>query len=439
MRDIYGLSLRSAPDMKSGFSVLLGRFFRGKVLDIVAVLALTVSVQGIVVGGQFLFAFVAKPEELGVIRLLESAFAIALLASSCGMPSVVFREAALSAGVAGRIALIVQASILTSLVVGVVLLAGGALYAVTGWGVTGHAWAVLIAMTGVLWPANVARIAVSAAQGAQMARMIWRKLLVYSCAAVTVLFFLAQMYGINGWVIGRYTVEFGLAILTVRAMSAGSRKENGAMVSAFGGIRGLFWLGATANFAFLIRAVSDNLPILLLKAGGGVPEQLGWYGFAGLAMFVPTLLLSVLLQEKLPTLVLSIERREEFDLRLAELLRRLLWGAALSAGLMFVLSLLLYSRLIFTNYATAASAMFLLGVSLPFRAVVLTAGGAAVAHGRYAISSILAMTEIVVLLACSLAGFVDTAAKMAFAVFVSAIFSAVVATMLIGYFRRKVR
>ena len=405
--------------------------------DVAAVFAVTASVQGVVVVSQFLVAFAIKPEQLGLIRWLESAFAIALLATSCGMPSVAFREAALRPSTANRISLMARAAVLTSLAVTLVLLVAVAADFTVEQVSSAPGWATLIVMTGALWPANVARVGVAIVQGGQLSKSVWGRLAAFSSVAIALLYLITWMLGVKGWVVGRYIVEFGLAALVVHALShAGSKPEHSVAPGARD-LRDLLWIGMTANFAFLIRAISDNLPILLLRRSTlGALEQLGWYGFASLAIFMPTLILSVVMQTRLPGLVQSVGDAPAFTRKLSDVQGQLLRGAALGSGLIFVLSMLVHWKLLFAAYAPAAWPLSILGASLPFRALILTAGAAAVAHGRYAISSVLAALEIVVVSVVSFSGHASNATDMALVVFVASALSVLPALALIRSLRR---
>ena len=422
--------------MKQRLFECIERLRRSYALKFVVVLAVTVSVQGVVVVGQFLVAFAVEPDQLGLIRWLESAFAIALLASSCGMPSVTFREAALSTSPSRRFALIVRAGLVTTLSVGFVLLISIAAYFTFEQVSTSLGWVALIAMAGALWPSNVARIGVAIVQGGQLSEVVWSKLLVFSIAAAGLLFATTWLAGVNGWIFGRYFVEFGLAVLVVHQLSPRQPKLSHVLKHGFHDLRGLFWVGTTANFAFLIRAVSDHLPILLLMATLGKTAELGWYGFASLAIFMPTLLLSVLMQAKLPVLVQSVGNLANFQRNLSDLQLYLLYGAAVGACLIFALSMLIHWKFFFTDYTSSAWPLLILGASLPFRALIMTAGAAAVAHGRYAISSVLAMLEILVVLCFSFSGHANAATEMALAVLVASALSVLPAFALTQSCRR---
>ena len=403
--------------------------------EVAAVLAVTVSVQGLIVLGQFLIAFLIKPEQLGLIRWLESAFAIALLATSCGMPSVAFREAALCTSAEARIQLIAQSAVLTSATVTLLFLVASVAYISVDRASTVDEWAVLIPMAGVLWPANIARIGVAMVQGGQLSKVVWPRLLVFSGAGVGLLCGITWLTGVKGWVTGRFVIELGLALLVVHTLVPQRPRLHLLFPDRRQRLRDVFLRGSSANFAFLIRAVSDNLPILLLRATLGAQSELGWYGFASLAIFLPTLLLSVLMQAKLPGLIQSVHNHTEFRKKQSRAQTHLLIGAVFGSCLLFGLAIFLHRTTVLANYAAAALPLLILGLSLPFRALILSAGAATVAHGRYAISSVLALAEIFVVLVVWFFGAANTATEMAVAVFGASALSVLPALSLIRYCR----
>jgi len=117
--------------------------------DAGAMLVVTLSVQGIVIGSQLLAAFLVSPEVLGAIRWLESAFAILLLVASCGMPAVAFRETALCEGSFARRRLFVRAISPTLAVAFLIFFAGCWTYLVDRSLLQNGLWVWLIAATGV--------------------------------------------------------------------------------------------------------------------------------------------------------------------------------------------------------------------------------------------------------------------------------------------------
>jgi len=414
---------------------LRDRVRRSSALDVGAVLAVTISVQGLTVVAQFLIAVAVGPEQLGLIRWLESAFAIGLLATSCGMPSVVFREAALCGSAGERFRLFARAAVIASSAAGLVFVVGLGAYGTLKLLSATAAWAMLAAMTGALWPANVARIGIAMIQGGQLSRAMWPRLLTYSGAAIALLSSATWMFGVKGWVTARYVVEFGLATLVVHALAqphlelaglAGSRRD----------LQRLFRLGSSANFAFLARAISDNLPVLLLKSDLSSPSELGWYAFANLTILVPTLFLSVLMQTRLPTLVQSVHDLPEFAKQLSRTQRELLRAGGVGFCVMAGLAFLLHWKVALADYTNAAWPLVILGATLPFRALILTAGSAAVAQGRYAISSILAFTEIAIVMVAALGGRANTATEMASAVLGASALSMLPALALIRFSRK---
>ena len=400
--------------------------------DVGVLLAVTISVQGLVIGGQLLVAFVVSPEELGAIRWLESAFAILLIAASCGIPSIAFREAALCSGPVARSRLFRRSVFLPLVLALLVIFVGTASY--FRWASEFHddAWLYLLAASGVLLPANTARVGIAIIQGAQVARLYWRWLVVVTLVGVAVLVGGGFLHGLRGWIAGRYLVEFGLAMFVAIALIRRDRQHE--LDSVFGihsSWQALFKVGASANLALMTRVLSDNLPILLLKAYALRQVELGWFGFAGLILFAPLLLMSVLMHHFLPSLVMLHKEPEAFRYTLGNTNKALMLCAVLGALCVAFFALLIHF-VASQSYADSAPAILLLAVTLPFRARIMTAGSALVAHGQYGTALALNLLEVVAMLILMAVFKADTATTMAAVVLCNTIISAVVFAVLIN-------
>ena len=399
--------------------------------DAGAMLVVTLSVQGIVIGSQLLAAFLVSPEVLGAIRWLESAFAILLLVASCGMPAVAFRETALCEGSFARRRLFVRAISPTLAVAFLIFFAGCWTYLVDRSLLQNGLWVWLIAATGVLFPANVARVGIAMIQGAQLARSYWLSLMIIALAGTTVLVWAAFAYGIKGWVAGRYAVECALAIFVIiiffRQISGSNRDSQRNL-----GLRSLLGFGVAANFALTIRAFCDNLPILLLKSGATTPMDLGFFGFASLLLFAPLLLMSVFMQLHTPKLVALHRQPKEFRGELSHLRNMLL-----TCGGLGLLSMALFAMVlrfvVESAYEGAALAMFILAGTLPFRAIIMTSGAALVACGRYGTSSIITFLEVMFIVVIAVLAEVTTANAMATTVLSASVASALLAVLFIQW------
>lgn len=399
--------------------------------DAGAVLAVTVSVQGIVIGSQFLAAFLVSPEELGAIRWLESAFVILLLVASCGMPSVAFREAALCEDSSARRHLFVKA-VWPTLAFGFLIVMSGCLvYLVAPSMFDGGLWVMLLVASGVILPANVARVGIAMIQGAQVARSYWHMLLVLAFVGIALLVWATFSHGIQGWIVGRYVEEGGLALFVATVFLRRVSGLNCDFQRSFSA-RSLLRFGVAANFALIIRAFCDSLPILLLKSSAIRPVELGLFGFAGLLLFAPLLLMSVFMQLHTPKLVVLHRQPRQFKEALGHMRNVLLTCAGF--GVLAIALFGLGLRFIVTSaYAESVSAIFMLAGTLPFRAVIMTGGAALVACGRNGTSSIVTFSEIIVIVIMVILVEIGTASAMAALVLSASIASAFLAVFFIHW------
>jgi hypothetical protein len=384
-----------------------------------SLLALTLSIQGLPIAGQLLVAFLVGPTTLGDIRWLESVFSILLLATSCGMPSLVFRRSALLVRSDMSLSFAVVALALTALV-GVVVLLGGGLIALAGLFPnlpTQHLYLILIATT--VLPANAIRILVAHAQGAKVTKNIHLQVLIFSSISILVLASLTLLFKTNGWVIARLTLEFTLAVIIWRLLRQLKPSSARLEIPTFKAIFEIGSKGVGPNYAFLVRALADNLPILVLYKLVSVDEEAGLYSFATLLIFGPMLLLSTVMQAELPRLIQSTVERSAFEKCCNLAARKLFKITAAGVLSMFLIGLLLHLSDYMIRYTGSAMPLILLAVGLPARAFLLLAGGAAVARGWFAISSSISFVEILIIVCVIVSGLVHDASSMALGVAIS--------------------
>jgi hypothetical protein len=406
--------------------------------DSTAVFIVTVSVQGLVVGGQLLAALVVQPEHLGQIRWLESAFAIALMTTSCGMPSIAFRDAALAPSEHARRRLLLEAVALSSVGCFALLAACAIVVIVLSDTPAGPTSMLLLAMAGSLIPANAGRIGTAILLGAELSRRHAKRLLLFSVVAMSALAFAARWGGPNGWVAMRFAVELTLVGVLFPTLLSGTGWREAIRWPGWWALGALLKKGASANYGFLIRVLADNLAVLLLRTASWHPAELGWYGLANLILFAPILVLSVTMQSRLPALIKSARDRQAFEEGLSTALYALLRVAVLWCVAMLAIAYAVHQQQILPGYAKAAVPLALLAASLPARALVLTAGGAAIVHGWFIPGSVLAIVEILVVATAWLLGAVE-AAQFAFAVAVAQVLACVPAWFLLRAARRACR
>lgn len=380
-----------------------------------SVLLVTVSVQGLVVAAQLLAATVVEPTVLGQIRWLESVFAIAVLATSCGMPSLTFREAALVDQRDGRARWVVDATVLTSIASFFGILIGLAAWFFGLWSVPDWAGPMLLFMGVVLIPANAARVAVASVQGAQLSRQHAPRLLGFSLLGIALLACGSVLGGARTWVILRIVIEGVLVGLIWWPLFSGVMHGFSWKTFSVAGLFKLFSAGFGANYAFLVRVLADNLPLLLLSNVVGMSVQVGWYGLANLLLFAPMLLMSTAMQSRLPALIQNARDEVQFTALTSAAIKGLLIISMQWCSVLLVGSAILRTGWLLPQYAGAGDLIAVLALGLPARALVLVAGATSVAHGWFARSSVLTLTEIAIVAFALFQGIQD-ATQMAVAV-----------------------
>ncbi|MGB8326732.1 MAG: hypothetical protein WCE48_04040 [Steroidobacteraceae bacterium] len=400
-----------------------------------AAVAITASVPGLVVGAQLLAALIVTPAELGTIRWIESVLAILLLLASCGMPAVAFREAALHKERSALGRLLVRTSapaIVASLcivVIGVVSMAW------TTFTLARELFQLLVIALGLLIPASVARTEIAVIQGAGLARRYWLGVLGLAIAGILVLTASTRELGVQGWIAGRYVCEIALAVILGRTIvGAGTRStvSDGAVRLS---PKNLLRAGFAANLALVLRALCDNIPILLLRRQETPADEIGFFGLATLLMFAPALLMSGFVQVNVPKLVVVHEDRLGFRGTLHKTIRSLILSASAGLVVLWVISLWLKAHAL-SGYSRAWIAIILLSGSLPFRAIILASGCALVARARYASSSWATVLEFALVLSAVALLHPDTASGMAVIVLIASAGAALLSSVIL---RRQAR
>jgi hypothetical protein len=401
------------------------RIWRSLKSDHTSILIITLSVQGLVVAAQFLAAVFVEPDVLGRIRWLESIFAIALLATSCGMPSIVFRQAAFPENRDKHCGLVIAPVLLTTFASLILIMLGLVVWATSVEFASKLTEPALLLMAFALIPANATRISIAVAVAAQLSKELAWKLCILSCLSLIGLAVGASMANVLGWALLRLTVETTIALFIWKLFWSGVKVVRPLAAPTVRRLYELFHCGVAANYAFLIRVLADNLPLLLLPFAGAQSKEVGLYGFANLLLFMPLLFMGTFLQSRLPSLIVSIRDERAFQGLVNAISLNLSRKALAWSGVILIISWLLSLGWGFSQYTGAAAPLAILCLGLPARALVLVAGAAAVAHGWFAKSSILAITEIVVVVTVLGLG----SAKNAFEMAVSATFALWVAVL----------
>lgn len=357
---------------------------------LVGVLILTACIQGGVMISQFLAAFYLTPNQVGVIRTVESILSIVVLGTSVGAPTLAIREIAALRDDAARAALL-KRLICMELIVGALAIAGMLLARSLVHGAMLH-YASMIA--GVALLSNTIRVIAAFVQGIQKAASFSVRVIILTVIALLAVSLSSWYGGVEGWVIGRYIGE-GVVLIgfahAVRHYLAG--------VGGFGRNVLPDWhivvLGITANLALFIRLLCDNLPILALAAAKIPTDQIGFFGLATLVMMGPNLILAVTMQVELPRVVSVLSDADLVHERFRKLLRNMLGIAFLFLGLI-ALVWFVNRELIHLRYTPTINALFIMSFVLPIRAITLSIGTMFTALGKYRVSVYVSLAELAI-------------------------------------------
>ncbi|MGF6754859.1 oligosaccharide flippase family protein [Paraburkholderia sp. GAS42] len=353
-------------------------------------LILTACIQGGVMISQFLAAFYLSPNQVGVIRTVESILSIVVLGTSVGAPTLAIREIAALRDDDERSALL-KRLISMELIVGVLAILGMLL--VRGL-IHGAMLRYASMIAGVALLSNTIRVIAAFVQGTQTAASFSVRVVILSIAAVSVVCLASWYGGVEGWVVGRYLGEGAVLI----GLLYGVRQY-------FVGTGGLGrntlpdWhiisLGITANLALFIRLLCDNLPILALAAAKIPTDQIGFFGLATLVMMGPNLILAVTMQVELPRVVSVLPDRHLVSERFRKLLSNMLSIALLFFGLI-LFAWAVNREFLHLRYTPTVDALFIMSFALPLRAITLSIGTMFTAMGKYRFSVYVNIVELII-------------------------------------------
>jgi hypothetical protein len=357
-------------------------------------------VQGVPIGALLLCSLVAAPGLLGAIRWLESTMALALIVISLGLPSLSLRSAAMDGSRKNVLSLLVNGSIAGVFSTAVV---GAALLLLLDRieppaGAVSNFWTGLLVVCTLL-AAQCARLALAILQGTRSLRAVLTNMAPIAILSMVLLPALSACFGAFGWVLGRALFEAALvlvlcsAVVHQEAIAVALKSVSGSEIAS------MLKAGLSVNYSITLRAVADNLPLIMLGFVSKDSGALGVFGFANLLLFLPLFHISVLSQSALPSLVRAANGDEGLSLKICldSLSRRLRLCVVFWGVLLLVVAALLHFELVLKEYEASAFLIAILVVSLPGRVVILQAGALNVATGSYGRSALMAASEISVI------------------------------------------
>lgn len=361
----------------------------------IGVLILTACIQGGVLISQFLSAFFLTPNQLGVIRTIESILSIVVLGTSVGAPTLAIREIAALQGDVERAQLLKRLICMELMVGSLVVIVLLLMRSVLSGAMVAHASMI----AGVALLSNTIRVIAAFLQGTQTASTFSIRVVTLTFFAVGIVCLMSWSFGVEGWVIGRYIGESAVLIgmlLGVRHYLHGSGGFNRHMLPNWS----IISLGITANLALFVRLLCDNLPILALAAAKVPTDQIGFFGLASLVLMAPNLILAVTMQVELPRLVGQLHAPALVRERFGRLMRNMLSMAMLFFFLV-VVAWFINRQWLRLAYTPTMNALFLMSFALPLRAITLSMGTAITALGKYRVSVYINIVEVIITGTCA--------------------------------------
>jgi O-antigen/teichoic acid export membrane protein len=346
------------------------------------IFVLTACVQGTVIGTQLLVTLFLSPSEVGIIRSLESALSVMILVGSFGVQALSIRDVAFHKKLSDQILVLRSIYLLVFL---------GAFLIIVGIFTMRALWQksvildMLLLTSGIVFLTNSIRAATGFAQGAGLVNKIYLPLIPLSIFAVAIQLTITNLWGIPGWIIGRYVSEgvmlLGVAALLYKLITPVAIKKNISLVQ----IKKLGINGILVNSALMLRVVSDSLPILILTALKVPTDQIGFFGIAVLVVTTASLPLAIVAQRALPLMVMRDGDKETADTLNRYLVRMIMKLALSGSALLTVVSLLLY-WVVGGPYALAFLFTAVLCWALPLKGLALAYGTVMMVKRNYVIS-----------------------------------------------------
>jgi O-antigen/teichoic acid export membrane protein len=350
---------------------------RGWALGLPHLVLALVSIQGAAYIVQFAIARLVTPGDFGIVRTVESAFSLALVVASAGLPSLAIKSVAMmeTQALQGRLLRrLVSLVMVTSLVTAVIVSAGAPLF------VSPAAARWLSIFIFALIPVAVARTCTNFFQALGIVKRVSIVVASGSAVGVVTVVFLVARYGLTGWIAGRYVAECLLAVVALLLCLPYLRSTD--ILPSSVRRRALLMEGGAVSSSLLVRSAIDNVPVLSLGWFAIAATDIGYFGLgsiiAGALLLIPAAMNSLAISR----LVASLRAGHDAA-------RRLFTRLQLAAALMTVPAMLalmvalppLVER-VAPRYSPGIGVLRALVAVVPLRGMTTTSGGLLLAAGR---------------------------------------------------------
>ncbi len=361
-----------------------------------AVVAGTLSVQGLTYLVQLALAPLLGPAAFGIVRSTEAIVASASLVAALGMPTLMMRFIAESDGAAWRAFVsrrILAFSAVAGMIVAILLGVSASLYTMR------EAIPFVEVLTVSVIATAIARTGIGYYLGANLAAVVPRYTVPLAALSAILVVGGTWLFGLRGWVGGRVAGDLLLALTIVVAV----RRHAAPAVETRANDRRLFpsalaAAGIPLALSLVARTTLDNSAVLVLGRVNGAANTLGIVGLYSLATSALLLIPSAVVTLAFPRMVARRQRPDELARFLFRVIGVMLLVTIPPALLCASLAVPVLSRWL-PAYATAPGIAALLMVTAAPRAITSVAGTVLLSLDRIGSSLIITAASMFVVIA----------------------------------------
>jgi O-antigen/teichoic acid export membrane protein len=342
-------------------------------------MASTFAVQGLAYLTQLTVARVVGPQDFAIVRTVESALNVLLVAASIGMPmlAVTMTARLTDERARGR-----QLGTLLAISAG----GGVAVGAVTSGVAWAFAWPGSSYLSALVWVVVVSacsRTLLNYFLGSQQMGRVAGFSVVLALASLGVVLAAVLAAGLPGWVAGRYVSEVLFLALLIRAV--GPHLTVKGQPPAGPRVADLLIMGGGIAASLLVRTATDNAGIFLLTMRGATANSIGHFGLASLAVLGLLIIPSSVGNVALPRIVARLgDPAGVRALASRVVVGSLAVNAVLALGVAAVAGPLVDTA--FPAYRDAVPLLWILLLALPMRALSALSGMVLVARERVGVT-----------------------------------------------------
>ncbi|MDP3520533.1 MAG: hypothetical protein Q8S02_07910 [Hydrogenophaga sp.] len=359
----------------------------------IPLLIVTICIQGGIIASQFAATLFLTPSEIGVIRVIESALSIMILAGSVGAQTLSIRESAITKTKSQQLVALRNIYLIIALGASVVILGLTAFHTVWNRSILLD---YILAISGIVLLTNAVRATSGFTQGVGLISKTYIYLTATTGIAAGITVFAASNWSVFGWIAGRYIGE----LLTLATLSAIVYKMVGAIPwrasDHLSKLKKLLHDGFKINTALVIKLTGDNLPVLIMAALKRPTDEIGFLGLAILAANSAMLPLAVLAQRAFPIMANHRSHPKELKRQTKLLGKTSLILSFLICAVLFTASAF-FQKTLNSIYIDAFLLMTILCWTVPLKSMALVYGTNLMAKGQLNTSIKINAIEVILL------------------------------------------